>query len=467
MKDTHRRPEAQVVAVLKAFGGAIAALAAGLAFLGLGILSFTTTPFAIVSVSAAVVLLTFAGVAGALASRAWTGAEAAWDEAARLRSLLETGPDWLTRMNGEGRFTFVSGFSRSALGYAPYALVGRPVQAVVHPDDLAGLEDLLGEMRSGRKDALAELRLRHSNGRFVWFELKAVCDPEAEGPLEITLSWRRVQERKHLETSLREARDVAEAANLAKTRFLASVSHELRTPLNAIIGFSEVMREQMFGPLGARRYEEYADYIHESGRHLLDLINDILDMSKIEAGRYEIHKETVRMPLVIERSLKTISFAARQGGVRLDVDLPGDLSPIEADQRAMRQILLNLLSNAVKFTPRGGLVSIRVRTTKEQMILDVRDTGIGIPKDAIGRLGRPFEQVHRPIGFDGEPAETPDRLSASLPGTGLGLAIVKALVGLHRGSMTIDSEEGQGTLVRVCLPLGETGRGTADEAEAA
>ncbi len=363
------------------------------------------------------------------------------------RLLVENAGDILARHDADGHMLSISPALTELLGYAPQALKGRTPVTLLHPEDWHIWEDLLERLSNGTQNCVAELRLQHGAGHYVWIELNARA--AASGFVSVT---RVIEERKRGEQSLVEAREAAEAANQSKSRFLAGVSHELRTPLNAIIGFSEVMSTQMFGPLGSRRYEEYADYIHESGRHLLDLINDILDMSKIEAGRYELHLASVRMPLVLERCLKTIAYGARKGGVRLAVDLPLDTPNIWADERAMRQIMLNLLSNAVKFTPRGGTIAIALRTSEGMMTLDVSDTGIGIPRDALDRIGKPFEQVHRPVGFDGADCDG-GQLAAGVPGTGLGLAIVKALVSLHDGVMSIQSEEGVGTTVSVSLPV--------------
>ncbi len=407
--------------------------------------------------------LMIAGGAGALVLvNARTRTEVARRAQRRNRALLDALGDVIIRHDTNGLIDYASPAVFDALGLMPSALTGRSLAGLVHPDDRQAMLQALTGFQAGEQRALLEMRMRHDDGRYVWMEIHLCRAPGAGAAGPVVSLARVVEERKQSELWLREARDAAEAASRSKSRFLANVSHELRTPLNAIIGFSEVMQNEMFGPLGGK-YGEYADYIQESGRHLLDLINDILDMSKIEAGRYDLRFEPVRVALVIEKCLKTVAYGARQGGIRLQVDIADTLPEIEADARAMRQILINLLSNAVKFTPEGGEIRIVAGASRDMVMLEVADTGIGIPRCAMDRIGQPFEQVHRPAGFDGTPSET-GALMAGLPGTGLGLAIVKALVGLHDGVMTIESEEGVGTTVSVALPVRRSGRDAPDTA---
>jgi two-component system cell cycle sensor histidine kinase PleC len=231
----------------------------------------------------------------------------------------------------------------------------------------------------------------------------------------------------------------AEEANQAKSKFLANMSHELRTPLNAIIGFSEIMESGMFGPLGAEKYNEYCSDIRSSGEYLLDVINDILDMAKIEAGRMRLDFEELNLDTLLTEAIRVVSPRAQDK----QLDLVAKISPelgLRADRRALKQIMLNLLSNAVKFTPAGGRVTVRGRSADRCIVLAIADTGIGISKDALARLGRPFEQVE-------------SQLTKSHHGSGLGLAIAKSLVELHGGQMRIRSSPGKGTLVVVRMPL--------------
>ena len=234
-------------------------------------------------------------------------------------------------------------------------------------------------------------------------------------------------------------KDRAEEASRAKSKFLANMSHELRTPLNAIIGFSEIMKSGMFGPLGADKYSEYCNDIRTSGLYLLEVINDILDMSRIEAGRQRLRMETVDLNNILNDSLRVLSARAQNKGVSLTTRVADDVR-FTGDRRAVKQILLNLLSNAVKFTPEGGEVLVRGRATHASVFISIKDTGIGIPQAALNNIGRPFEQVE-------------GQLAKTYQGSGLGLAIAKSLVELHGGTMRIRSTVGVGTLVAVRMPL--------------
>ena len=230
----------------------------------------------------------------------------------------------------------------------------------------------------------------------------------------------------------------AEAANRSKSEFLANMSHELRTPLNAVIGFSEIMQEQMFGPIGSGKYVEYARDIHRSGQFLLDVINDILDMSKIEAGRLQLETECFAIATVCDEILRIVAPRAFEGKVTINRDIDATIT-VEADRRAIKQVLINLLSNAVKFTPEGGTVTLSADIDGGHIAISIKDTGIGIPARDIEKLGRPFEQVE-------------NQFTKSKGGSGLGLAISKSLVELHDGSLSISSVVGNGTEVTVTLP---------------
>lgn len=230
----------------------------------------------------------------------------------------------------------------------------------------------------------------------------------------------------------------AEAANRSKSEFLANMSHELRTPLNAIIGFSEIMQAQMFGPMGSEKYSEYANDIHRSGQFLLDVINDILDMSKIEAGRMQMEPEMLHLDGLLDEVMRLVGPRAYEGRVAVERAVPAGLT-LFADKRAMKQVIINLMSNAVKFTPEGGKVIIKATKTEGAVAISIQDTGIGIPSRDIEKLGRPFEQVE-------------NQFTKSKGGSGLGLAISKSFIELHNGSLGIRSAVGQGTEVTVKLP---------------
>ena len=230
----------------------------------------------------------------------------------------------------------------------------------------------------------------------------------------------------------------AEEANQAKSKFLANMSHELRTPLNAIIGFSEIMGSGMFGVLGSDKYQEYCHDILTSGKYLLEVINDILDMSKIEAGRMKLDMEQLDLSRILAESLRVVSGRAEDKHLTLDADIESTIS-VMADRRAVKQIFVNLLSNAVKFTPDDGNITVRSHVLPNSIVLMIADTGIGIAPASLRRLGKPFEQVE-------------SQLTKTYQGSGLGLAIARSLTSLHGGTMRLRSKLGTGTVVRITLP---------------
>ncbi len=236
----------------------------------------------------------------------------------------------------------------------------------------------------------------------------------------------------------------AEAANQAKSEFLANMSHELRTPLNAIIGFSELMQQGLFGPLGSERYEEYVKDIHGAGGYLLGVINDILDMSKIEAGHFSLEREAIDLCPLITETVKVISLQAAEKSITVETRI-ADSMTVYADRRAVKQITINLLSNAVKFTGRGGRILVRARKAAGAMVVTIEDNGCGIPREALKKLGRPFEQVQ-------------NQFSKSHAGSELGLAISRSLAELHGGALKIRSTDGVGTIVSIRIPEGKLPR---------
>ncbi len=265
---------------------------------------------------------------------------------------------------------------------------------------------------------------------------------------------RQAEEVADLAEKYAEEKTRAEEASQAKSKFLANMSHELRTPLNAIIGFSEIMESGMFGPLGSDKYREYCSDIHQSGQYLLDVINDILDMSKIEAGRIRLDAEPIELEPFLNDAMRVVSGRANDKRLKLTARIGGGIR-LSADHRLLKQIMLNLLSNAVKFTPEVGRVTVRARKTAGGWVsISIADTGIGIPEEALARLGRPFEQVE-------------SQLTKSHQGSGLGLAIAKSLTELHHGSMRIHSTPGRGTMVLLRLPINRAAVQKEELAEAA
>lgn len=249
-----------------------------------------------------------------------------------------------------------------------------------------------------------------------------------------------ITERHQAEVQLRQAKEEAEIASRAKSQFLANISHELRTPLNAVIGFSEIMEEQMFGPLGDPRYRSYARDIGESGRHLLSLINDVLDLSKVEAGKFVLHEERNSIASAVESCMRIVSERADAGGVRLVDRVPQDLPLLNADPRALKQIFINLLTNAVKFTQRGGRVDVTAELDAVgNLVIRVADTGIGIDPADLDKALSAFGQVD-------------SVMERKYEGTGLGLPLTKRLVELHDGWFELDSAPGEGTTAIVCFP---------------
>ncbi|HEV7372440.1 HAMP domain-containing sensor histidine kinase [Arenibaculum sp.] len=324
------------------------------------------------------------------------------------------------------------------------------------------VETLLAEMRdvgvqlyldAGRRETFVRLaaetgevhgfesRIRRRDGSIIWTSesARAVRGPDGriryyEGKVED------VTERKAAEEAMRLAKEQADFANRAKSEFLANMSHELRTPLNAIIGFSEIIKDELFGPAGRSEYVDYARDIHESGRLLLALINDILDMSKIEAGKKELQDTVLDLGRVAESCVRLVRPRADGGGVLLDTDVPGDLPFVRAEERALKQIVNNLLSNAVKFTPEGGRVTLSAEVEAGgELAIRVTDTGIGMAAEDLPKALAPFGQIE-------------SSLSSKTQGTGLGLPLVVALTELHGGRFHIDSTPGRGTVASVLLP---------------
>lgn len=368
------------------------------------------------------------------------------NEIRSLRTLMDDVPDLLLRMDADGTIRLASASAMDLLGVTAQACVGKRLADFVHADRLAALQRAEEEALAAMQTVVC-LQLRRADGSWAWAETRLRSVPAAgRFPAGFVASCRDLSLQKDVEQSLIEARDQALAANTAKSRFLAGMSHELRTPLNAILGFSEVMAREMYGPHGVAKYREYSQLIHESGEHLLELINGVLDISKIEAGKLEIREEAFALDQAVEASVRFVKMVAEREGVTVASVIDPAAQTIYADKRAVRQILINLLSNAVKFTPKGGTVRIVAWRVDLGIEIAVSDTGIGIAPEDLARLGKPFEQA---ANFSSRGRE----------GTGLGLALVKALVGLHKGCVALESTPGVGTTVRVRLPHAFAGGG--------
>ncbi len=368
-------------------------------------------------------------------------AEAEREEAQRVYRVMAGEASDIIFFHESDRIVFASHALDRLLKRKPEEFHHGRYLELVHPDDLEAAYKLLGRPPPGQIWT-GTYRVRHADGHYLWIETRTrgVYD-EATGEFRQEISvGRDVTERVEHELKIRAAQERAEAANRAKSLFLANMSHELRTPLNAVIGFADMMRGEVFGPLGHARYGEYAKLICGSGQHLLDLVTDILDMAKIENGKLELNIEQIDLEATIANCIELLSLRAKDAGIELSVDFEGDCSQFFADRRAIKQILLNLLTNAVKFTSEGGHVAVEVRSQGDSLALAVRDDGIGIPTDQIPRLGKPFEQV------------CTDPMLAK-GGSGLGLALVHALVQRHGGTVRIESEHGVGTTVTVTFPL--------------
>jgi PAS domain S-box-containing protein len=365
-------------------------------------------------------------------------AEEAREKAQALyRIMTEEASDIICLYDKSGAVVFASHALERVLGRTVDEVSYGRFMELVHPDDLEQAKRVAILPARGETNT-ATYRVRHADGRYLWIEAttRAAYDDVTNEFRHLVVVGRDVTQRRQQELEAQAARERAEAANKAKSRFLANMSHELRTPLNAVIGFTDLMRQGMFGALGNERYEEYATLIYDSGQLLLDLISDMLDMAKIEAGKRELNLEVVDLTGMTQDSVRLLSERARGAGLSLLLNVPEGAVTVMADRRAVKQVLLNLLSNAIKFTPVGGEVEVTVAVENERVILRVRDTGIGIPAADLPRLGRPFEQV------------CADPMLAK-SGTGLGLALVRALVELHGGQLRIESQEGAGTEVAV------------------
>lgn len=413
--------------------------------------SLVVSPSIALPIGAALVVAAFLALAALLIAFHRPTARTAHLENTTEDNLLAAQvPGLLFFFNENGVVERVSGRDLKSFPSLLQSCNGQVFAELVHVSDRIGLMQAFDTLRQGEDSALAQLRFeRTSIGREVpqfihaRMDMTAVRDPR--GRLRrIIGQLRDVTEKEMLRNEVARKAAEAESANDAKSRFLAAVSHELRTPLNAVLGFSDILAGEYFGKLENDRQREYVALIRQSGAHLLSVVNTMLDMSKLEAGRYELLME----PFPIAESVKAceamLGLQAREKGVRLTSRIQRDLGEVVADQRALQQVLINLVGNAIKFTESGGVVSMDASLEGDSLKIVISDTGIGIAADKMEFLGQPFMQVQ-------------NEYTRRYEGTGLGLSLVKGLVALHGGTFAITSRAGEGTVVTIMLPADGSG----------
>ena len=356
--------------------------------------------------------------------------------------------DWFWETDADHRFTFISDRLLTAYGLAPETIVGRTreeVAVIRGPAQRIAFEQHRGDLAARRPFRDFEYGLTDGKGGIRYARISGAPVFADDGTFlgyrgfarDVTREWQSDQ-------ALRTAKEEAELANRAKTEFLANMSHELRTPLNSIIGFSDILVNETFGTMNVPQYKEYAGDINDAGKHLLQLINDLLDLARIERGQMSLNEQRLDLGLIVNACHRLVRERALEAGVSLMIDCPANLPPLMADELRVKQALVNLLSNATKFTERGGAVSVVARQQDDGAIrLTVSDTGIGIsPEDMAVALSE-FGQV------DGS-------LTRKHEGTGLGLTLSRKLIELHGGVLEMESEVGKGTSAHLLFPVGRS-----------
>ncbi|MDB4983242.1 MAG: rpfC [Myxococcales bacterium] len=409
------------------------------------------------------------------------------DSEERYRSMIGALDEGIVLVNTEGRVFATNASAESILGVKASAVIDTPAASAFPDavdDDGKAVSDadlpFAQTLATGEPRQNVVFKTRRADGTLVWISMNAqpLVRFEATRPyaamasftditarraaeesllaahaeLESRVDKRTIQltetngrlqleieERERAQLELRSAKEIADTANQAKSAFLANMSHELRTPLNAVIGFSELLEQQIFGPLNDKQ-NAYVSNVLISGRHLLQLVNDILDISKVEAGRMDLAYELTPIGAIVDVVRGVIQAVAAKKGINLEVSVPDGLPDVQVDPGRIKQVLYNLISNAIKFTPRGGVVRLTARHADDHIIVEVSDTGVGIARADLGRLFREFEQLPQPGGVRPE-------------GTGLGLALTKRLVELHGGKVEVASELGKGSTFSVFLRL--------------
>lgn len=349
----------------------------------------------------------------------------------QLRLIADSIPAMIALVDLDYRLRFVNKTCAQWAATSKEALIGEPIADLIDEEQFAQLKTYIESARQDREASFNAIQdHRDGNRRFLRIFVRPWVEERTTSGYYIFAFDVTEQER---------AKQHAELASRAKSEFLANMSHELRTPLNAILGFSELIRDETFGRVGNPKYIEYADDILASGRHLLNLINDILDIAKIEAGKLKMEPDVVHTAELVQDVVRLIRPRAVETDIAISLDVPERLPPLWADERASKQILINLLSNAVKFTPPGGSIRLHSRAERSHVILEVSDTGIGMTTEDLNRIGRPFVQIE-------------SALNRSHEGSGIGLYITRSLVELHGGSIRFESTPGKGTTVTVSLP---------------
>lgn len=375
--------------------------------------------------------------------------------------LIESFRDAVVRYDAEGAIMQLSRSASKLLGCNAFELDDNGLFERIHVMDRPAYMAALSDARTRGIHTALDVRMRRDSDKpgtgaeYIWVEVSLspiVDDADANQTYEVLGILRDISKRKNAESKIDTARRVAEEASEAKSRFLATIGHELRTPLNAIVGFSDMMQANIGGQL-TPTHKEYAELISQSGHHLLDVVNMLLDMSKIEAGKFEVHTELFDPASMVEPCSQIVDKAARDRNISIKAVVPDNLPQIVGDERACRQILINLLSNATKFSHDGGTVELSMKRQGKMLNISVRDRGIGMGAETIDRIGEPF-------------LEAQNGLSRRYEGTGLGLSIVKGLVALHDGQFHVFSEVGQGTTISILLPIdGPDGRRPAASIE--
>ncbi|WP_053005972.1 PAS domain-containing protein [Kiloniella spongiae] len=361
----------------------------------------------------------------------------------RLRKLfkaIEQNPAVIQITDPQGIVEYVNPKFTEVTGYSPDEIIGKTPNVLKSGHTPEQEYKELWETISSGNVWTGVFKNKHKNGDFFWERASISSVVNDQGEITNYVATKEdITKQRMAEVQLMQAKESAEVANRAKSEFLANMSHELRTPLNAIIGFSELMEREVFGPLGSRRYHDYLSDIRNSGDHLLKLINDILDLSKIEAGEFSLNEEQIDLQSLINSSVTIIRPRLDSGDLDLEISSATSLPNVYADERGMKQILINLLSNAVKFTPSGGKIRIEGGLDEDKVFIKVVDTGIGIPKEKLEDVMNPFTQVDA-------------AMTRQVQGTGLGLSISQKLCQLHEGSLQLSSEEGKGTVASIILP---------------